>query len=537
MKNNICLCLMLACLGGFTSCFEDDSVLETVPVGDIEVTGIEEDYLVTSYVGEFLEISPKLNTEYTADELTYTWTLLSAETGKENEEGVVQEPEVIGEGKDLSYEVDLAPGTYQIRYEVKVKENSYAVLSKTSLRVVTEFSQGFYVMKETVSGDTDLDLLAVSGSFSEDLIAKTQGKSLRGKPLRMSPIYGHFYVNPETEKMESVHMLGVTTDAKEINMFRTTDFMKLFDRETLLYGEMDADEQPIAITRGTMNGMQMIYFSSKGARTSTSDNVYIDMGYAQPCVGKYGFPLDEGVSCSKYTMVNWNAYGGAFSWDDQKSSLIYLDYNLIPRPLLDQSYAGEELTQNLTGYECIGAGINVMSSTVANFMLEHTGTGKRYLYLASDDGFTTMFLTKRIEINPESHMGKAKVFSTNGLTANYVYCIDDNKLWACNLNSDDLGEQQLNLDGISAGETLCYVSNQYWNSSFVSGNNFDYLVVGTQDGDTYHVYMYEMIGGVPSGEPVKMITGTGSVKSVRFLSSSFSENDLMFGYTVYPELD
>ena len=134
-------------------------------------------------------------------------------------------------------------------------------------------------------------------------------------------------------------------------------------------------------------------------------------------------------------------------------------------------------------------------------------------------------------------MGKAKVFSTNGLTANYVYCIDDNKLWACNLNSDDLGEQQLNLDGISAGETLCYVSNQYWNSSFVSGNNFDYLVVGTQDGDTYHVYMYEMIGGVPSGEPVKMITGTGSVKSVRFLSSSFSENDLMFGYTVYPELD
>ena len=127
-------------------------------------------------------------------------------------------------------------------------------------------------------------------------------------------------------------------------------------------------------------------------------------------------------------------------------------------------------------------------------------------------------------------INKIRINNKNGTLITVKFTTDE-------LNSDDLGEQQLNLEGIPAGETLNYVSNQFWNSGFVSGNDFDYLVVGTQAGDTYHVYMYEMIGGVPSGEPVKTITGTGSVKSVRFLSSNFSENDLMFGYTVYPELD
>lgn len=531
MKKYIYQLICIIGMFGMSSCFSDDSKQGT-PIGEINVTGIEESYLSTSYVGEILKISPVVTSGYTDSELEYTWALLNSKTGTKDENGNQIEPEIIGREKDLDFEVNVAPGTYQIRYEVKVTHNSYTVLSKTDLFVVTEFSQGFYVMKETESGDTDLDLLASSGAFSENLIAQTQGESLKGKPYCLNPLYGHYYVNPETDQMEATNMIAVSTEAKEINIFRSSDLMKVFDRSNLLYDDMEPDEQPVSIYRVGMMGMNMAYLSSNGVRYTGAESMY-----GSPCVGKYGFSLDESIGISCYAFSNITAHGGMFCWDNKNHSLIYLDYNLTTYPLLDMFWEGYEITQNLYDYECIGAGMNIASGTLANFVLENQTSRERYLYLATDDGFMNMYFDRRIKISPDSHMGKSDVFATNGLTANYIYCIDENKLWACNTNSDDLGEQEVALTGISSNEILTYVSNQYWNANFASSNNYDYLIVGTQEGANYHLYMYNMIGGMPDGEPIQKITGTGKVKSVRFLSSNFSDYDLMFGYKVYPEID
>ena len=45
--------------------------------------------------------------------------------------------------------------------------------------------------------------------------------------------------------------------------------------------------------------------------------------------------------------------------------------------------------------------------------------------------------------------------------------------------------------------------------------NFDNIVIGTQKENTYTVYLYNIRGGQPYGEPIDQFSGEGKLKSVR----------------------
>lgn len=143
-----------------TSCFDDDSTSGfdengNLRVGELTVSGLEETYTKTAYIQEHLQINPVVE-GYSDNELSYHWILINDQTGKTNAKGDTIQPIDLGTEKNLDYEVNLAPGDYQVRLYTTVNKTGLVNIAYASLVVQTSFSQGFYVLKETADGNTEM---------------------------------------------------------------------------------------------------------------------------------------------------------------------------------------------------------------------------------------------------------------------------------------------------------------------------------------------------------------------------------------------
>lgn len=494
-----------------SSCFDDDSTLGTKVVGDIEVTGIEDSYEATAYVGEHLRISPTVTTDYS--DMSYEWLLLNGKTGTTTTAGDTIQPVVIGNSKDLDYEVATAPGTYQIRFIARSLSNGYTSYSSASLTVQTDFSQGFYIMKETADGNTELDLITTKRQLSENLMTAVKGAPLTGRPRRLDIAYGMYYVNPDNDEMEGSNAVSVTTENNDIVVSRTSDLQTMFDRSSLLFDDMDAGEKPYGIQITMLTGME--YVSSNGVRTCPSS----DGLSSSPNTGKFGMPTAS-IGGSPFFLHDFNSFGGGLLWDETAHSIYALDYNAIPSALVYSDMTGEELTQNQTGWECLAVGLNSINGGSEDIViLNETATGTRRIFTA-EGSFSGIYLTGCRTFAAGSAMATATAYSVSSISAKYLYGVSGGKVYACLFDEDGMPEVQLNPQGIGSGETISYIGNQIWESDG-STDPFDYLIVGTQNGQQYKLYFYNTVGGVPDGDPVMTFTGTGTVKSVKYLNSRF----------------
>lgn len=498
------LCLLMCT---FTACFEDDSSLGSA-IADLTIEEFEGPVTRVSYVGQKLEIEPVIN-GYRDDELDFSWSVVPIQSNATTD-GYTQ-PEIISTKKNLSYEVNLIPGSYTVKLVVTCRANSYSVSQTVSLNTVTQFSQGFYVLKETADGNTDLDLLLEDGSFSQDLLSQVrEDGAMKGAPLNLSIAYGHCYIDEETNKMVSDNMVCVTTKLGDINLFRTSDLKLVFDRSNLLYGNMEAEEKPYAV----QSGLWMVsYFSNKGVRS----NYGSAMASSNPISGKYGFPeIDTGGS-----IYMARSSMNIFFWDESERLIYCCDYNGGIEAVTD--ITGQEV--DLSMYDCIGAGTNLTSTPL--FIMQNRETKERMVYEISGLGT----LDTSYKVDPLAHFAKGSMTHVNGKQAMMMYCVDNNELYGYDWTTNS--ERRLPLNGISEGETILYLSNQYFTSAPAS----DYLVVSTTTtGNDYNLYFYEILGGVPDGEPKMKVSGEGRVNNVRFVSSSFNPM-FAFGSVTYPLTD
>ena len=508
-----------------SSCFSDDSTLGGDTVGEITVSGIAVSYINTAYMGEYLDIKPEVES---SEEMTYSWLLLSDKTGSEDADGNEIQPEVIGTEKDLHYEVNIAPGTYQIRLEAKGK-SGYTVYKKASLTVRTTFSQGFYVLKENEEGNTDLDLITLDGKTGNDILTSLDGCALQGAPMSMGPQYNAYYVNPDDDQMETANLLFVTTESGNFRVARTTDLKSVFDRSNIMYDKMGDSEYPYLF-------FSALYYSGM----MTNEGIYSANSAASSFLGastgQYGMPVSK-CGGSRYAFTDLDSSGGGVFWDGKNHNLMTYDYNLTADALRKSDMSGEEITQNLVNYDCLACGYNRLANAATGvIVMRDNSTSKRYLYL-TEGSFQGITLSARKQIREDSHAAKASYYGLNGITASYLYCVDAGHLYAMNFSDDDLGEVELKPQGIASDETINFVSNQFWNPAFSSGEPFDYLIVGTQKGDSYKLYFYEINGGAPQGKPVMIMEGKGKVKCVRFVNTNYDSTDFQFGYLTFSTND
>lgn len=484
------------------SCTEDNSTLAHIDVSDIELAPFSEDgYTIISYQGNVLNLSADVKSGYSDAQLSYAWYLIddakssSASTGAEQ-----YARELISEGKILSYEVNLPPATYTIVCEV-VADNGYAVTQTAKLYTTTEFTTGFYILNETADGNTEVDLYNPNnGKLIDDVLTRVCGEPMTGKPRTISVSFDHAYIDTEDNVSTSSNMLSISTESNDFRVFTTTDMGTVFDRSSLLFDAMEADEHPYLIVNGYF---ALYYLSNKGIRTQ-----YVAMWGGGS--GKYGIPV--GGAASPYAVYSMSTMGLLY-WDEVSHSIMSSDFNggyaAFYNPALP--------TSNLTDYDCIACGTSE-TNAYSYFLLENKATNERKLYL-----FPYGDIGEIRTLPADSHLAQSTKFSTSVTSAAYIYGLHDGKIYTYSI--EDALEGELSPKGIAADETITYVSDQTFDRYFT------YLVIGTQKGNSYTLYFYDVLGGKPDGEPVFKVQGTGLLKSVRYTEPGFTP---MYCFTALP---
>ena len=417
MKKFLMSIFISGCL--LSACTEDNSTLPYIDVSDIEISPFQEGgYTIVSYSGNTLNLVANVTSGYDDSELIYTWYIIDDAKAESAiwDSTKSYEQEKIGEGKTLSYNVNLPPGEYTIVCEVKAV-NNYTVMQTTKLVTTTNFASGHYILKETVDGNTDVDVYnEVDGNLIKNVLSATLGKPMNGAPLMMSMAFGHCYIDKMSNEMTSANLMSIVTQTGEYKSFSTTDLSVVLDKNNLLYYEMEDDEYPFAI----QSGMWTNYlFTNKGVRSQYSSM----MGMSS---GKYGVTAGEGAS--RFITYSSSSMGVIY-WDEITHSIATCDYN-----------GGYSLMNNLdmptnglVDYECIACGTNNLTGKVF-FLLENRATKVRKLYLIS----VTFMGPEMDEIRTlpaDSHLAQSTVFSTSVNSSTYIYGIHDNTIYAYDLES------------------------------------------------------------------------------------------------------
>ena len=298
------------------SCASDDSNVADVLIPDITIEALTADgeqLTVVSYEHNRLTLSPAVTTGYAESELSYDWYLIDLAA-----ENVYQpatdtdyhfDRQHIASGRQLDYEVNLPPGQYTLVFEVKAA-NGYTASQTATLNAVTNFTQGFYILKETADGQTDLDLYnPANGTFMENVVTAVHGQPFSGKPQNLSVATGHSYIDTETNEMTSATLVTVTTQDGHIYAMRSSDLNVVHDRQTLLFVPMEADEQPYRIVSGSWGNY---FVSSKGIRFQYTSSMSLSTS------GKYG--LESVMKASPYVCYDEGS-SNIFFWDAESHSI------------------------------------------------------------------------------------------------------------------------------------------------------------------------------------------------------------------------
>ena len=489
-------------VAGLCSCIKDDSTHADPLISDIEVSGIAESYSIVSYAGEHLRISPVLNSSY--NDIEYGWYYYDPDYSPDYNEAGVREYKMIpiADTKDLDYEVNIPPGNYKIVFSAKSSENGYTVYQTADLETTTEFTRGLYIVKETSDGNTDMDMYNSDGVLMTDLISKVYGEPMDGKPNLLGVTFDRAYLvnNAKT----SGHTLLVSTEKGDFRYLLSSDLSTVIDRSNLTYEVVGPEEIPYIC--GTA------YFSEVLVTSIGSRSCYVEMWGAGTAfqgsnvgTGGSGYAVN-----AKYIFYYWNPVAGSFDGVDYNGSL-----NTVAAAR-GTSYKATGLT-DLTPVAC---GFSNVAPYKVVYVMEDK-SGKRFLYEIDGSGFSIGALSLVTEIPSSMSLASSDCIGVC-YSAAMIYSYSNGKLYGYNLN--DHTETELALTGLPSGETVNYVAHDYWNG-YDRGYTFSNLVIGTQKGDSYNLYFYDIVGGQPNGAPVNTISGTGKVRSIKYMSPAATFSD------------
>lgn len=493
MKKNILY--ILASLLLFASCLSDDSSEgDLANFQDVTIEGIESKYLVTSFTGNHLQISPTIDTDIASDKLTYKWSIVKDEEIDATTQSEIPF-EVIGTERNLDYEVELAPGSYVLKFEVTA-ENGYTATSKATVNATTAFLNAYYLMKETADGNTDLDYYTADGVMRENVLSEAalNGSPLKGKPRYLSVGYNSCYYDDNADQQVST-LIYTSTEDGDFCGVRSTDFGIQFDKSNICYQALDDDEKPYGVC---LNVWTEILLTSKGTHWAQS-------GDMSSGTGKFGtIDLKTGMSRHIVLGLSQAPYYDMFLyyWDEDNGSFYYVDYNGGISPLYDENY--EPL--DYSDYVCVGSGVNSINGT-AMFALQNKTTGERKIFSVSTYGVSEV-----CTLSSDFVTATCDNITFNVDQGTIAYGTDGKDVYALDYMTGV--ERKLTVSGLPTG-TITYISNVYYSGSAAS---VDYLCIGTEANGKYTASFYKTVGGAPDGSPVFQMQGTGKISGVLYVT-------------------
>lgn len=474
-----------------TSCYKDHSTTADELIPDILIGNFaEEGYTVESFVGNKITLVPQITTNYPEEELTYEWYLIDRQAENSISSGDVYTREHIASGKKLDYEVSRSPGDYLIIIEVTAN-NGYMQSKTTTLHAVTSFSQGFYILKETTDGHTELDLFnPATNMFKENIFTTRDGHPIEVAPLYLSACQNHSYIDTSTNETTHSDMITVTTVDGNIHVMRTSDLREVLNRDNLLFESWEEGEIPYRIvTNMWLNAI----ITNKGIRSQYEGSI------SPGASGRYG--LTNGITASPHCSIN-PVDNGLYFWDNTTSSICHCDYNGTIVVGADDSYK----IYNLRNNDCLHTGYN-QTTNYTIFVTRNRLNKATQLYCIKAEAFSGFKVEKLLNLS-DYKINSATMYTTCFRSAGFLYGLTpDGKIWAFDMDSQT--ERQITPAGIPDDEDITYISDKSLYDAM-------YFVVGTKKGDRYTLRFYNMLGGITDGQPIHTISSTGTIRAIQY---------------------
>lgn len=475
-------------------CYKDKSGVGDHPIGSLSVTGLAENYNLVSFQ-DALQITPVVTSSDPSDTFEYLWTLYNHTLMSFMEIPV----DTLARTKDLDYPLELAPGSYTVQLRVTAS-SGYSEYFHTILTAGTPYSVGFYLMKETTAGNTEVDFIDRNGKMTDNVIERVVGRPMEGAPRNLRILSGYYYINEETSETVLCNAL-VPTSEKDIKIISLNDLSLAYDHRSMFYGD-EPDEVPVAIVRTIY---YPFYISNRGT--------YASQQYTgNPGSGKYGFPVapEGGCSYSKWVVVNASAAIAISLFDELNGRFVKVDYgNGVSEQVVNNGLSHSGIEHKLL---FMGANSPLKASCSCWAIFQHKeNPALRILY--SVNSATTDPITFIETLDESLVFNTAQVFGALKATdRSVIYGGVDARLYLYNVTTGT--EKQLYPTRFGADEEITMITHKN-----VSADE-NYLMIGTHKNGNYKVYLYELLAGEPYGEPVSILEGKGKVVDIQHSSTN-----------------
>ncbi len=401
-------------------------------------------------------------------------------------------------------------------FEVEHKTLGISKRIQTQVLVSSEMERGFYILKETKDGNTDIDAHIRLGIndyiLYPNLIKEKIGEALKGKPVDLD--YWTWRYNDFDKDTIYAERVFRPASENDIAVFRVSDFAHIGGIPDLFFDVQENDLKIEALK--SVGETSLIIYNGGKLRTMANENVsrfqmeYIGDYELEPmmCSPSRGhvFVYDKKAGAFKITgnttssLINipdygiWGDYMPMNNWDS------HLKFFVRQRGTSPPMYRG-----NGIGYALLQKNKNVDSLFMAYVSLDFASLsmGANSSQVYQIDTLPMGLQLRRGELYT-AHEREKYIFYTVGNRV-YSYNILNKKENVVIQESDFSGQ-----GGVPDKITyLKYIECKYDGLD----NFFDRLFVGGYSGGQYILYAYELIAGKPSGVPM-IFTGEGKIKRV-----------------------
>lgn len=503
--------LAACCILFSSACYKDKGNYDYLDREEITITGIAGSYDKVSLV-DHLVIDPQVTSTDPKAEFTCFWGIYET-----NVQGSAPKVDTIGRTKALDYLVTQPAKGWVLVFGAKNKHTGVSKIVTASVNVITQFTRGWYVMKDDGS-KTDVDLFLTPSSIApaskmENVYSLVNGKKLEGK----ASLYGFYtnYKSTVTGTLANTRALFILSD-KDMSVVNINTFKEIRSFNSLFY-ETPAVKKPMIICEAA----QANYIVNDGhlhGIYSMSSNV-----------GQFGGvqmrdDANSPYSLSKYflTSMSYNP----FFFDEPSSSFISsTGTSNVVSNVTDAAGSAMKANNNNKRLLFMGVKSAYPYTGVAVFQ-DKTDPSLRILSQITPSNYQLMLVNDTLPATAKITL--AERYGLIIADENIIYFSVGNEVWSRNISN---GAEKLQFT-VPAGEEITFIRHRKYAGSTTAElpYYFNFMMIGTKAGGNYKIRMFQKTSGNLNANPDFTLEGAGSPADVIYIAPSISNSTFPNSY-------
>ncbi|RKD87886.1 PKD family protein [Mangrovibacterium diazotrophicum] len=514
------------------SCSDDQEYVPEFPELEISFGDLTE----THYYNEEFVVTPAISSDDSGfSDLSYKWLLVGADEIRE-----------LSTEKDLNLVLDTL-GTFVLNYEVTNNQTEVTtsyVVQTLYIRSVT--SQGWYVLKETANGNTDVDGFYNGVSNPEyNIVTGRTGESLTGSPkaLVFSPAFkintssSVYYDNTAPVLLAFSEHGAMSYDVNTTEALGNLDDLFFLDPASSQY----------AINGAMCNSSKVVLSTENGAYSMNGGNPaffpVVEGDYKTSGLftcADYGNTLAYDSKMKRFLFLSENGYNtsdtlgyfkdefGEFNKDvefpvnNMNGEIVYLENTTSPGSdgWSTDVYAYSLFKENGTSNEITLLGLDITKFVKSTYYYYPDPTDYSNYTVVRPGEYSPVSYKKVMTASEHEAFVNAGHYALNKSVA-IMYYENNGRIGAYNIATDVDNESFIT--DIPSDEQITFM--KYIKCSYQSTDpDFAGLVVATyqESTGTYKIYQYKLEGLSSVTKQNQVLSGTGKVNKVMYVSTTGS---------------